>query len=276
MFKRLAGIIGAALLLVSLGGCQLAREDLGEDAVAWERMIGVYVTFAPLSPDRDYYAVPRKRQHEGYETTYYVFEGVPGVALFQALVTDEGQPESYWVPTADEGMMDVHIGIHCKDDGEELELSGKLYRFEAKTIYLNQVYQNSAGEVYMLAGNGFTGPGLTEATISESYDSPEEKYSVKVTVAMEVVEKPVQDVIKEFDGNDQLLKATVITAEDIPDKIVLHSDCAYAIAETHSEGAEGMQIARILLDLDAQYYTFKYPCEQGYLVGAAIEISRDK
>ena len=80
---------------------------------------------------------------------------------------------------------------------------------------------------------------------------------------MEVVEKPVQDVIKEFDGNDQLLKATVITAEDIPDKIVLHPDCAYAIAETHSEGAEGMQIARILLDLDAQYYTFKYPCEQG-------------
>ena len=28
--------------------------------------------------------------------------------------------------------------------------------------------------------------------------------------------------------------------------------------ETHSE-AEGMQITRILLDLDAQYYTFKYP-----------------
>lgn len=278
MPKKIVWVTGLVLLMICLGGCQLAREDLGaEDAegLPQDRFIGVYITFAPLDPSKEYYATAKPRRHEGYESTTYEFEGVPGIALFEVLIKEEGDTVGYWTSVIGEEMLDAQIGIHSKDKGEDLDLSGKLYILENKVLYVNRVYQDSAGGIYMLGGEGIFGAGSMKTTATESLESEEKAYSTHVTVALEGVDKPEQDVFKEFDSNDKVIKTTVITPDNIPETINLHPDCAYVIAEVHSSSAEGLKITRTLLDVEVGYYTYKYPGERGFLIGKFINISRD-
>ncbi len=272
MPKKLVSLTCVILLCACLGGCQLAREDAGEDILTHDRFVGVYITFEHLDSTKDYYAKPAIIEEYGHETTTYEFD-VPGIAFFGAKVSGEGNLEGYQKTISDDEIMDVHIGVHFNDDGEALELTGTIYMLEEKILHINLVYQTAVGDIYMLNGNAVYFGGSVSTTAEETMESKEGKFSAKVTVAMENVDEPEQEVFKEFDSNNEVIRSTVITPDNIPDTISLHSDCAYTIVETHSRGAEGLEITRILLDAEEKLYTYKYPGEWGFLVGKFIDVS---
>lgn len=275
MPKKIVWLTCILLLSVWLGGCQLAREDTGEDTSPGDRFVGVYITFQHLDSPMEYYAKPAIIEREGHQRTTFEFD-VPGIAFFEAKINAEGDLEGYRTTIMDDEIMDPHIGIHFEDDGEELDLSGQLYMLENRVLYVNRVYQDSTGKIYMLAGNGFhMGAGSMGTTATESMEGVEKKYSTKVNLAIEGVSEPERDVLKEFDANDAVIRTTVITPGSIPDSISLHPDCVYTIVETHSNSAEGMQVTRILLDIGERSYTYRYPGERGFLIGKSIEISKD-
>lgn len=273
MAKILAWLMSFILLCACLGGCQLAREDAGvQDTIPKDRLVGVYITGQPLDSTKEYYAQEFLIEEDGYETTSFEFEDVPGIALFSAIIKPENDPDGYTATIGSDELMDKHSHISITDEGQELHLTGTVYTLQSMILYINQVYQAPTGEIYMVSGDGFHTSGLMSATTEETRENEDGKYSAKMEITQQAVDEPVQEVFKEINANDEVIRTRVITPDNIPDSINIHPDCAYTIVETHSQGDDGIEITRILLDIEEGYYTYMYPGERGFLTSKFIEI----
>lgn len=184
MNKRILSALLAALLL-TLTGCQFAREDLQETSTQ-DRLIGVLITKEPLDlydaelsaadllnggkivPGDEsihhLYATLTSRtltNDETGETTEiseYIFEDTDGMALMAPTVVDPETGESYVSSHGDDGVSDAHFAFHTTDDGESLEITGTVYLapldVSPVVLYLNSIFQTTDGHVYAQRGNG--------------------------------------------------------------------------------------------------------------------------
>lgn len=294
MPKKLVWLVCAALLCASLGGCQLAREDAGDESLTGDKFVGVYITFKPLhyfsaentydginNPDSEprFYATAKQVDDDGYKSTTFEFEGIDGIPLFRAIVLGANEEESYRTSIVGPEIMSSSIAY--TDAGTSL--TGSIYVVESTEVVLrlNPVYQTKDGKIYMLPGE--TGVFISKGaackttlfettTVTENGKETTSKTSIELSA--EVVSKPLKEIIKEMNSRDEIIRTTEITPENIPDSIRLQPDCAYAIVETHS-GEKGQEVTRTLLDLEAEYYIYKYEGERGCLIGEIIEIQRD-
>lgn len=280
------------VLVCCLGACQLAKEEApgeGEVSPTSDRMIGVYITVDnPAAPEKTY-AEAVTYEEDGHESITFIFEGIPGIAFFHPTVMGAGELDSYMLTIGDREILDgeTHISVTMTEDlpepREEFEdtpvvdntlkvtLKATLNPLQEVRLYVNYVYQASQGDVYMLSGPGYY-IGGGEATVSVWETSQDGKYALDLTLKIEKVDLPQQVVFKELNAEDEVICTTVITPENIPDAIALHPQCAYTIVETHSLGAEGTAISRILLAIEEESYTYKYPGERGFLVSKLISI----
>lgn len=280
------------VLVCCLGACQLAKgEAPGEGAVylTSDRMIGVYITVDnPAAPEKTY-AQAVTYEEDGFESITFQFEDTPGIAFFQPMVMGAREFDSYTMTVRDREIFDgqTHISVTMTEDlpepREEFEdtpvvdntlkvtLKATLNPLQEVRLYVNYVYQASQGDVYMLSGPGYY-IGGAETSVSVSETSQDGKYALDLTLKIEKVDLPQQVVFKELNAEDEVICTTVITPENIPDAIALHPQCAYTIVETHSLGAEGTAISRILLAIEEESYTYKYPGERGFLVSKLISI----
>lgn len=295
MSKKIVWLTCMILLCACLGGCQLAREDLGPgDGQSQDKIIGIYVTFAHLPSDDAIYAKAILVEEDGYETTTFKFEDIPGIALFHATVMGEGELQSYMTTIRDPEILDGQTSIHFNttpskkiDEGnllkdldgftliensEDITLTGTLNPLEDMILYINNVFQTPSGDVYMLRnGPGFhVGGGSMSTSLEET--SKDEKFTLKLTLTVEKVDPPEQAVFKEMNDKDEVIRATTITPENIPEAINLHPNCAYSIVETHSRSEEGILVSRILMDVDEESYIYKYPGERGFIIWKSISI----
>ncbi len=295
MFKKLVWLVCVILACGCLGGCQLAKEYLGpgEDQ-SQDKIIGVYVTFTHLPSDEAIYAKEiLVVEEDGYETTTFKFEDIPGIAFFEATVMGEDEFHSYKTTISDPEIFVSQITIHFNsevnkllnedilledledftitENNEVITLTGTLYALENTILYISNVFQSPEGEVYMRAGAGYY---ISDGTMSTSLDetSKDGKFTLKLTLTVEMVDPPEQEIVKEMNDRDEVIRATVITPDNIPDSISLHPDCAYTIVETHSRSDEGIVVSRILLDPDVECYIYKYPGERGFLIWKTIAI----
>lgn len=194
--KRYIAAILAALSIFALTGCQLAREDAGEN-ISEDRLIGVLVTNEYLDLfDVEGYLNNNIKSHSGGEirmegnveqyqgrlyavlkdqiltneetgeeqvTQQFVFEGVEGISYFAAYVPATADSESFFTSGSDEAITDGHMGLYYGEEEDKTTLEGTIYvtpNHSDRTCYINPVYQSADGRVFAMSGSGFSVSGV--------------------------------------------------------------------------------------------------------------------
>lgn len=198
----------AVVVLLTLSGCRLAREDMQTNSRE-DRLIGVFVTtqYLDLFDFESYfhdnagsftggemvigsdvnryqgrlYAVLETKTLTNEETgatitnEEYVFPDVDGIAFYSVRMPDTPERDGYVTSGSGEGISDVHMGLHYGDEQNSTTLEGTVYMSSDKnnTYYFNPIYQSADGRVYAASGSGFfSGGDQTEgAAYSQKLDA---------------------------------------------------------------------------------------------------------
>lgn len=194
MNKRISAVLLTLLVVFTLTGCQLARED-GTAEKGQNKLIGVYVSYdhidlfdfesymndnlkfsgGELKIDGEsqkyegrMYAIRKDEvktasQGEKYTHTEFIFEEVEGIGMFSPTITDSLNNDlTYISSSGDEGFTDVKSHVKSGDNEDGIELEGTVYISSgamSDAIYINPVYQSTDGRVYLVAGQGFVATG---------------------------------------------------------------------------------------------------------------------
>lgn len=191
MKRKMMIVVCYSLILCTLTGCQLARENAGTNTYE-DRLIGIFVTteYLDLFDFEDYlsdnlssfkggeitvdgntqkyqgrlYATLTTRTltseetGETLETEEYVFENIEGIAYYSPTVPATAEHGSYTTSISDEAISDGHRSLNFGDDKNSTTLEGTIYTAPSNknhTYYFNPVYQSADGSVYATSGDGF-------------------------------------------------------------------------------------------------------------------------
>lgn len=241
MKNKLGYLISSLIMVVTLSGCQLAREDLATTKEQ-DKLIGVYITYESLDlfdmdrylqdnfeklskgenvqmnqsqnnneyHNRLYATLVEKEMTDEKGNQYidseYVFDGLEGLAMFSYESNDPISGDGYSINTSNDGILELTMSVLIGDQEEGMELAGTLYvqtGAELTTLYLNPVYQNEDHQIYLLSGQGTTFGG-------ESLEGSE--YKTTITNSMTVTENKE---IKTYNTTIILSIATVYPSEKI-------------------------------------------------------------
>ena len=285
------------VILTLLPGCSLAKEDgLGSEST---RLIGVYITAADIfSADNEDFIPGNndlwKVSAELKEYTYtdpvtggisqrfrYEFAGIEGFELF--LVTVKEPDGSSYVSLM---ASDVFSGIHSSI-AESSSVEGMLYVTPdfSDVLYMNPVYQNSRGEVYMTSGSGYNPASHIEGsqgerfsmTISEEHketvngESSISGMSVKIRVGVKF--RPTGINIIQVDEKSSVTDIKKYSPEAPPEKIFPARKTQYLIAEIHSSDYEGKPyVYREIIEAGTEYTGGSSADESGVFRNFAVHI----
>lgn len=194
---RIVAFFLAALMLSTLSGCQLAREEAGTSNYE-DRLIGVFLTteyldlfdfkgylndnigrfssgeihidgaaekyqgrlYAELNPK----TLTNQETGEKAVTEEYIFPGVEGITYFSARVPATAEREGYVTSGSDEAITDGHMNLNYGDQGNSTTMDGTVYvsTGHAQAYYFNPIYQSADGRVYATAGNGISAAGVQD------------------------------------------------------------------------------------------------------------------
>lgn len=194
MNRKIIALLLAIIMVASLAGCQLAREDAAATK-SQDRLIGVYVSYeyvdlfdmegyindnlnaigGEITVDGDskeyegrMYATLKESEEttshgEKYTHTMFVFEELEGVGMFAPTITDPLNDERTYISSGSgEGFADSKSHFKEGDSEDGLELEGTLYISSgtmSDAIYINPVYQSEDDRVYLVTGQGFAATG---------------------------------------------------------------------------------------------------------------------
>ena len=290
MKNKIIAICLTLIICISLCGCQLALPegqessrdrligcfittehlDLFDFEAYFNDNANKLVSGGELSLDGDTADYQGRIYAELYEETYtdsegvehttknYRFADLEGIAYFAPTVFDEnGQ---YVTFQTDPGLSGVnnHVKSH-NDDTYYTELSATVYapvdaedEYEGDEIcfYLNPVYQDSEGAVYLVSGNGMamnsTAAGvIMSQKLSEEYTTTingEEKTgggSVEISFATAYIPELLR--IIEMDTNGNVLKIAELIPSDLPENYTPQAETAYIISESVSTDVKGRE-----------------------------------
>lgn len=283
-------VMFASLILVlafGLYGCRLPVLDglTGN----FDKMIGVYVvpdliygeegaTEAHRSIDERVYAVltPKTFTHvetgEISESWSYVFEGIPGVALFEPdrmRLDDENYVEIY---SDSEGASETHLTY--SDEGVLMEGTIYVAPNSAYGIHAYPVYQRKDGQVYLVSSVGWgldeetsEGIGLTQTYKDESaltINGKPVRKSVEVVVNIGIKYPSKTVSIIQMSAEDTPVSRMEYAAEALPKEVIIGSDTASVIVESKVSTPEGEEIRRELFDRNREGFT-AYVLRDGWL-----------
>ncbi len=240
-------VIGVLLLVVLLSGSftgckiKLATQEGKVENLKGDKLVGGYVTTESI--EGKVYAVKEKND----DMVKYVFKDVKGAGLILPELDDE---ESLGV--FDDGINNRVTGFHDKDeDTRDMTLSGTVYCTKEDLYFLNPVYQEADGDVYMMQdGMGvFMSAGSCSQSIKEEYtetgDGKKEKQSMEIKVDFKYIHGPDSVKLVYMDGNNQRVKAEEYKAGKVPEEIIVDSDVEYIVIESYSrEGVKREVVSR--------------------------------
>lgn len=216
MTMRKGMLVLVVLVCVVLGGCQLARED-GEGSS--KTMVGVLLTTG---------ARPTFAEENGQEPRLYAqvsedydvtFPETEGYLMAVARFTN-AQGEGVNVTACDEdiSMSELHI---ASGDVERVSFTGTLYVNTSKltaqgqeVVYVNPVYQDGEGRIWAEPGAGIAlSPDVEGGMWTNTYTSTHteqageesQTYESAVTVKIAPRYPPLQTVVHEMSGDNQVL-----------------------------------------------------------------------
>lgn len=307
MKKRPGLCLCVMVLAFGLCGCQLAREELQEEAKA-DRLAGMYITQEHLDLfDSDRYfsdhmdqllsgknTAVSEAERRNYENRVYavyqekeagagdyVFEGLDGICFLA--VQSPFMGEMAYAAQSDPEVTDVRMSV--TDAGFEME--GTIYcpTDDNARFYFNPVYQTAGGEVYLLAGTGISGSLTDGASMSQRL----EESSTKAVNGKEISEKNAFSItvcgqdsydgyeIAQMDGQDRKLRETAYPAQELPDSVAVSADTAYLICTLRQKGSDGsVKLSRKLVELseDENYLELFVPGEKGLSIRKQILVER--
>lgn len=296
-------------LVMSLSGCQLAKQDLGEETgAAGDRLIGMFITqeYLDLFDFEGYFNDHMGQMVSGKETVIgeaesrayekrvyavyqsadetfgdYVFEGLEGICFFHA--KRPFLDDSTYVLQAGPEVTDIRMSE--TDAGTEIE--GTIYCATGKRnrFYCNPVYQTAKGDVYLIAGTGISGDLANGVSFSQRMDenrttykngeASSESYAVSITICGQ--DAYDRHVIAQMDELDQKLGESVYSAEDVPDSITVLDHAAYLLCTSYQAGDDGTEkVSRQVVELSGEENDFSLfvPAEGGITVRKQISANR--
>ena len=254
-------------------GCFITTEhlDLFDFEAYFNDNASELISGGNIVPDGDTSAYQGRIYAELYEeeykdadgvshTTYnYRFPELEGISYCAPMICEE-DGQTYTTFQSDPGLNKVnnHVKSH-NDDTYYTELSATVYapvdaedEFEGDEVcfYMNPVYQDAEGRVYLISGNGTamnsTGAGVIMSTkLSEEYKTTingEEKTgggSVEISFATAYV--PTLLRIIEMDGEGNVVNTSELEPAALPESYTPNESTAYIISESVAYAADGRE-----------------------------------
>ena len=290
--KHITVVILAVVLVVSLSGFRLKNPDSAKETSLGDRLIGAVITTESLNTfdmeaylndnvgeiikDKNHTADTEGKQdyndkiygrletvetkNEDGETVShkeYVFDDIDGFWIFDAKIPATETEESYTCLCVDGGVSNISSAIH-NNDGEltELSLTADIYYSYEKwgtVFYMNPVYQESDGDVYVVEGMGHSvvgdkvSGGSGSQTISDSIETSEngEETTFKSTVKINYIPVYVPTEVSFIFMNDdnEALSELGFTPDEVPDEIKAPEGAEYVLVQQKNE--EGSELEAV-------------------------------
>lgn len=253
-------VLALLLALCLLSGCSLARPEAEEgNGLGQDRMIGVFITRdyldlfdfesylednlntvmnggGEISPeDVEKYGgrLYAEKTDEGYDF------GIEGMGAFDVQTEQDGVPcsSSYSI-----GPISLSLHSTVTDEGTSYDYSGMVYVQcgDTEIFYINPVFQDSEGRVYLTAGTGISseivdGSSMSQAMSSEytiSAEGETQTYSMRVEVTFMGAELPKSYRVLHMSKDSELLQTEDYTPETLPGELRPCEGAEYLIIET--------------------------------------------
>ena len=268
--KKKVKVLALLLALCLLSGCSLARPEAEEgNGVSQDMMIGVFITReyldlfdfegylednlntvvnggGEISPeDSEKYGGRLYAEKTGEDYDF----GIEGMGAFCVQWEQDGVPHSasYCI-----GPMELYLSTVVSDEGTRNEYTGTVYVQCGGTeaFYVNPVYQDSEGQVYLMAGSGISsdmteGASMTQ-TMSGEYtatvDGKTQLYSMRTEISFCGAQMPQTYRVLHMSKDSELLQTEDYTPETLPEDIRPCEGAEYLIIETQNTDKVTRQI----------------------------------
>lgn len=254
----------AAMLL---GGCSLAVPDAGPESGS-SRLIGALITmeyldlsdadasFEDLQKQQKLYADIDKNGSKRPSDWEISFPDTDGICFFAPLWTDE-YGESMRAGIYDSRVDGKNIQFGSSDTERTLDLNGILYvtpKPDGKAgFYLNPVYQETGGKIYVMSGTGCTmqtdcevaeGEQSALTSVVSITDEDGRKLTEKANVALQlsVMYRPVQVTVCQMDQEHRVLEKKSYHPQDVPEALSVRKETAYLLTEIQKESPAGKKV----------------------------------
>lgn len=267
-----ASLITAGLLL-SLTGCQLAKEESGSQ----DRLVGAFITTECLDlMDMDAYLndhldevkkggeilidgdtsayeerIYGVNESDDPEHPDYTFPGLEGIAIYYILVDTE--EDQYWTSSTAEEVQ-LYTAFNLSDDIDEIVVSADLYVSAdggLLSFYANPIYQTAEGELYLISGTGISGEmdddsvqmsqTLNETnTIIRQGKTMQQRFEIKINYnAIYPIDKIV---LLQLDQNNQVIDRQEFLPGQVPETLTPTKETAYILAENCRTDSQGENV----------------------------------
>ena len=317
LIKSLLGF-SVVFMAFTVSGCTLAVPDAGADGNG-DRLIGAFITSEYLDLyDMEGYlndhaaslmnnssiTIGNDSRYEGKLVATVDKEGAQSSSEWKISfgdikgeyilmpVTEDKDGNTFVGNLCSDGVGDPYLNYNVTDDGETQEISATVYQVSGKsehTQYVNPVFQKENGEIYAMAGNGYSNgvdgsEGNTMAATLSGETTTVEKGKTKtegckVTVQFATMYKPVQTVIYQMSETNQVLKQNAYEPSQVPDILKVEAGTAYILEESRKEDSSGNTVTtRTILDLNSsedeegRYLEAWYPMDDGLIGKKEVEI----
>jgi len=303
-------IIGCIALgiLISLSGVTLAREGPGQDEA---RLIGVFVTTehldlptqtgpisVPIRGRVDFAELLRPgRLYAQWceETLTFTFPGIEGIPFFVAIspTKDSAQLNTAASSSFDDRPRDgtfithggngiVSRGAHMGfgDNSVSIDIEGTIYAVPGSvtTVFMNQVFQTSDGQVFLESGSAFSFHGTVSegdvfsTTLTETKTTAENgietSYSMSVAVNHSAMFPPENIVLLQMNEHSEIIMRTALTPDEMEQEFHLEPQTEYVIVEIHRTiptQSHGNPILREIIGQEDQGMTTFYVRSDGII-----------
>ncbi len=235
-------LIGIVLnMLLSLAGCKLAKEE-AESLIINDKLVGCYITTEPIGNSKIYAnLVEVKEEYAEYSHFEYRFEGYEGIGMYATTIINRKDGDDYDIASYGEELCNrKSISSY---DCEEIE--GTLYYTGTDVyFYMNPVYQEKDGDVYMVEcnmaghtnGNGQMSQTLTgKAAYNVGTDSVSQ-YS-KVTVTYVPKQEPDKIRFIYMDEDSKILQEDEYEPGEVPEELTVLTGTEYILVESYGYDA---------------------------------------
>ena len=185
----------------------------------------------------------------------YVFDGIDGFWIFDAKIPSTETEESYTCLCSAGGISNINSKIHHTDNGiEEIELTADIYYSYEKwgtVFYMNPVYQEEDGDIYVVEGMGHSvtgdkgsidGNSKGSQTLSDKFTAGEDgemvEYQSEITMNYIPVYVPLQIELVFMNDDNRAVSESVFLPHQVPDEVTVPEGTEYVIViEKNEEGS---------------------------------------
>ena len=285
--KAIAILIALCILAAVISGFQLKKPDDENKSTLGDRLIGTLITTEGLNTfDMEAYLNENIREivkgenqtveiedkqdynnkiyacqvteedttEDGEKITHreYVFDDINGYWIFDAKIPATETEESYTCLCSEGGLSNIQSKVHHTDNGvEELELIADIYySFEkwGTVFYMNPVYQEADGDIYVVEGMGHSVTGDKGSIGSDSKGSQtltdkitvnengeETVYQSKITINYIPVYVPVKTEFVFMNDDNKAISASEFNTHQVPSELSVPKGTKYVIILQKSE-----------------------------------------